>query len=469
MSKAKSHIGKEIEGLKYYPVLADTGCGADATSAVSDEYDADIGCVADANTTSLNKGKPSFSSKLSEVVSRLGGPNSKSGTVVIAMSGGVDSSVLPAILTKLGYKCIGVHMQFWSDDKFNPAESGDTDKFPENKCCSLESLEHAREIAHKYGMPFYVLNTRDTFKKNIVDYFVEEFSTGVTPNPCVECNRSIKFGYLIDKMKELGADYIATGHYVKKEIIIDENGKDRFALKMATDKMKDQSYFLYTVTQEKLKHCIFPLADFSKEEIRQIAEEEGLLKVAKKKDSQGICFFPEKSHVPFLKRHMKQGVSGANTPGPMLTKDGEEKGSHHGLAYYTIGQRQGLDIGGPGGPWYVIGKDPKKNALIIGSNEDLFASAVRAVKLTFVSGKIPMSALTKEGMSIMARLRHRFTPNDAVLVIDNTEDYDPEDHSNSLKKLTATIIYAEPQRAITPGQSIVFYDGYEVIGGGIIV
>src|SRR3989338_1352109 len=162
---------------------------------------------------------------------------------------------------------------------------------------------------------------------------------------------------------------------------------------MATDKLKDQSYFLYALTQDKLKHCLFPLADISKDEIRQIAEEEGLTKVAKKKDSQGICFFPEKSHVPFLNRHMKQGISGANIPGSILTKDGEEKGTHQGLAYYTIGQRQGLDIGGPGGPWYVVGKDPKRNVLIIGSNEDLFTCDVKAVKLTFIAGRVPQKAL----------------------------------------------------------------------------
>lgn len=466
MKEEKSHAGKEIEGLKYYPVL-DGGCGA----CIGDSIEEPTACDADSLLDVDAKGT---SSKLDEVVSRLGGANSKTGTVVMAMSGGVDSSVLPAILTKLGYKGIGVHMQFWADtqsaelalrnkvnnnirekkDKFTPWESGDTDKFPENKCCSLESLEHAREIAHKYGMPFYVLNTRDVFKEKIVDYFVDEFSAGVTPNPCVECNRSIKFGYLIEKMKELGADFLATGHYVKNEIVTDENGETRFALKMAADKLKDQSYFLYTVTQDKLKHCIFPLADLSKDEIRQIAQEEGLIKVAQKKDSQGICFFPEKSHVPFLKRHMKPEISGANTPGPMLSKDGEIKGTHAGLTYYTIGQRQGLDVGGPGGPWYVIGKDPQRNALIIGANEDLFQSDVPAVNLTFVSGGVPPKALTDDGMQILARLRHRFTPNDAILRVNGS---------------TAIVTYLEPQRAVTPGQSIVFYAGDEVLGGGIIV
>ena len=468
MTQLSSHLGKKIKGLKYFPVM-ESGCDTclDETDVKSIEYKGEKRKKAETFASSL--------SKLDEVVNAMGGPNSKSGTVVMAMSGGVDSSVLPAILTKLGYKGIGVHMQFWADDKFNPA---DAHKFPENKCCSLESLEHAREIAHRYDMPFYVLNTRDVFKENIVDYFVDEFSSGVTPNPCIECNRAIKFGYLIQKMHELGADFLATGHYVKNEHITEVDGTTRYALKMASDKIKDQSYFLYTITQERLKHCIFPLAELSKDEIRQIAEEEGLMKVAEKKDSQGICFFPEKSHVPFLKRHMKPNISGASKPGPIKTKEGEIKGQHHGLAYYTIGQRQGLEIGGAGGPWYVIGKEPKTNTLLIGSNEDLFSHDVHAAQLSFVANVPPAEALesvdasqnskTTVGLPILARIRHRFTPNDAVLTIDNPEDYDQK-HPETIAKLKATIKYDDPQRAITPGQSIVFYKGDEVLGGGIIV
>jgi len=443
MNQKGSHLGDKIADLEYFPVM-DTGCGA---------------CVDESTEEKIVE-----DGMLDRVVESMGGANSQSGTVLVAMSGGVDSSVIPAILTKLGYKCVGVHMQFWVDDKFNPEDSTEFDKFPENKCCSLESLEHAREIAHKYGMPFYVLNTRDVFKENIVDDFVERFAAGVTPNPCIECNRSVKFGFLIQKMHELGCEYLATGHYVKVDT------KDGIArLRMATDKLKDQSYFLYTVTEDKLKHCMFPLAELTKNEVRQIAKEEGLLKVSEKKDSQGICFFPEKSHVPFLKRHMEPEITGANTPGPMRTKDGEDKGEHKGLAFYTIGQRQGLDIGGPGGPWYVIGKDPENNALIVGANEDLFSQDVHAVKLSFVPNALPKELLTDEGMPILARLRHRFTPDDAVLKIDNLEDYDPENPQKSFSKLTATITYDQPQRAVTPGQSIVFYKADEVIGGGIIV
>ncbi len=388
-------------------------------------------------------------SKLAEIVEWLGGENSCSGKVLIAMSGGVDSSVLAAILTRLGYECIGVHLRFWMDDTIFTAE--EMDKFPENKCCSLEALEHAREIAQKYGMPFYVMNTSEVFKEKIVDYFIDGFAGGVTPNPCIECNRSIKFGFLIDKMHELGADYLATGHYAKVEKM-----DDRYALKMAGDKTKDQSYFLYTLNQEKLKHCLFPLETLSKEEVREIAKEENLLKVADKKDSQGICFFPEKDHVPFLKRQFDKNENKNNTPGPMLTLDGEEKGQHQGLAFYTIGQREGLNIGGPGGPWYVIAKDPERNALIVGANEDLFHREVKAEKITFIAGSPPKEALTEAGLPILARLRHRFTPNDAVLKVDPEKD-------------TATVIYDDPQRAITPGQSIVFYRGDEVLGGGIII
>jgi tRNA-specific 2-thiouridylase len=353
------------------------------------------------------------------------------------------------------------------------------EKFPENKCCSLEALEHAREVAQQYEMPFYVMNTSEVFKSQIVDYFIDGFAGGVTPNPCVECNRSIKFGFLIDKMKELGADFLATGHYAKVEkVSMLSSGIDaklnpeiepafRYALRMADDKVKDQSYFLYTLTQEKLKHCIFPLSKLTKDEVREIAEEEKLLKVIEKKESQGICFFPEKDHVPFLQRQFDKNEFDAN-PGPMLTAAEEEKGEHRGLAFYTIGQREGLNIGGPDGPWYVIKKDPERNVLIVGPNEDLFAREVHADSLTFIEGGPPAEALAGEGLRILARLRHRFTPNDAVLKIDNPEDYDPK-NPDSLAKLTATVIYDDPQRAITPGQSIVFYRRDEVLGGGIII
>lgn len=404
--------------------IMDSGCGA----CMDEET------KADSCSTNLD----SEDSVLERVLQNLGGRNSKKGKVLVAMSGGVDSCVLAAIISGLGYEGIGVHMKFWAEE----VQLEDSTKLPENKCCSLESLVHARQVAHKYKMPFFVLNTKDVFKKEIVDYFVDGFESGVTPNPCIECNRSIKFGYLLDKMRQYGADFVATGHYV--ESYFDGN---EFVLKTAEDKLKDQSYFLYTLTQEKLKHCLFPLANLTKQEVRAIARQEGLSMVSEKKDSQGICFFPESSFIPFLSRNMNQEK---NASGKMVKRDGTVMGNHKGLAYYTIGQRQGLEIGGPGGPWFVIGKNPKENELIVGGNDELFTSKITARNLSFVSNNLP-----KTPMKILARIRHRFTPTDAVLNV--LED-----------GKVAEIEYEAPQRAITPGQSIVFYDGEKVIGGGII-
>ncbi|MBU1445923.1 tRNA 2-thiouridine(34) synthase MnmA, partial [Patescibacteria group bacterium] len=227
------------------------------------------------------------------------GKKKKKGKVLVAMSGGVDSSVVAALLKKDGYECIGVYMNFWTDP--TAFEANQLAQFPQNKCCSLESANMARRIAGELDMPFYILNASEKFKKKVVDDFVDTYAVCQTPNPCVQCNKHIKFGFLLDRMKQLGADFVATGHFarVKKK---KKKGKNVWELYMGKDEVKDQSYFLYTLTQEKLKHVLFPVGAMTKKKVKKLAEKFGFHEVAKKRESQGICFFPDKKHSDFLKR-----------------------------------------------------------------------------------------------------------------------------------------------------------------------
>jgi len=358
--------------------------------------------------------------------------------VLVAMSGGVDSSVVAVLLKKKGYDCIGIYLNFWSDP--TPFEKGELSKFPQNKCCSLETADTARRIAGSLGMPFYVLNVRDQFKKDVVDYFIDTYKICHTPNPCVECNRKIKFGFLLKKMKELGADYIATGHYAR---IRKRNGK--FALYMGKDPIKDQSYFLYTLMQNQLEHVLFPIGNMDKKKVKKLAEKFGLTEMKGKKESQGICFFPDKKHSDFLKRYFPDGVL---RDGPIITVNGDEIGRHNGLQFFTVGQRKGIEIGGEEKPWYVVKLDYKSNTLVVGKNEDTFQNTFYVNKLTFTEGEI------KDGKyNLHVRIRYRFAPQKAE--IQKTGDL-------------IEIMFFKSQRAITPGQSVVFYDKKRVIGGGII-
>ena len=364
------------------------------------------------------------------------------------MSGGVDSSVTACLLKEQGYDVIGIHLKFWVDP-YVPDEDGK--KFPQNKCCTLEGLTRTRQLAAKIGIPFYVLNVEEAFKHDVVDVFVEQSGHGVTPNPCIECNRAIKFGLFLQKMKELGADYVATGHYVRKVTLL-ENGKETYELHTAKDKIKDQSYFLYVLTQEKLKHILFPLGDFTKTEVRSMAKKYGIPEVNNQRESQNLCFFPEQTHGPFLKRHLsRQNFD----PGDIITTQGRVIGRHKGLPLYTIGQRKGLEIGGlknmpnqEGNPWYVVRLDKQKNAVVVGKSDELFEKTCQAHTLNFIDGKTP-----DQEKRFHARIRYRslmqpltVRPHDGILALD----------------------FDLPQRAVTPGQSIVFYEGEKVAGGGII-
>lgn len=371
--------------------------------------------------------------------------------VLVGMSGGVDSSVTACLLQKQGYEVIGIHLRFWTDPTVFTKE--DLEKFPQNKCCTLDGLTRTRQLAARIGIPFYVLNFEESFKKEVVDFFIDGYSNGITPNPCIECNRTIKFGLFLDKMRELGADYIATGHYARKITLPGKPGEpERYELWTATDKTKDQSYFLYTLTQEKLKHILFPLGEYTKTEVRQMAKDFGIDEVNKVSESQNLCFFPESKHGPFLQRYMKQH---AFVKGPIVTVEGLEIGTHQGLPNYTIGQRKGLGIGGvkgfeheEGQSWYVVQIDQAHNRLIVGREKDLLRSEFQAENLTFVSG-----AAEAGKQDMQAKIRYRFPQQPAELEVENQ---------------IATIQFQRPQRAITPGQSVVFYDGEKVLGGGII-
>lgn len=357
------------------------------------------------------------------------------------MSGGVDSSVVAAMLKKEGHECIGIHLHFWSDP-LGPEPNGDPN-MPQNKCCSVESLEHARSIARKLDMPFYVINLEKKFKETIVDYFLETYREAQTPNPCVECNRSIKFGALLKVTKELGADYLATGHYVRKKTV-QKNEKEIHELHMAKDLLKDQTYFLYTLTQEKLKHLLFPLGDFTKEETYALARQYGLEEVQNKKESQNLCFYGDKKYTDFLKRYLDKKEF---TPGAITTAKGKHIGTHEGLPLYTIGQRKGIG-GGNKKPMFVIALDKKSNTVIVGEEKELYEKKIIINQLNFLDGDWP-----REPQSLDTAVRYRFRPMRGILKTNCVE---------------AAFEFENPVRAITKGQSAVFYEGKKLIGGGII-
>ncbi|MFH1423913.1 MAG: tRNA 2-thiouridine(34) synthase MnmA [Candidatus Nealsonbacteria bacterium] len=344
--------------------------------------------------------------------------------VIVAMSGGVDSSVAAALLKKQGFQVSGVFMRFW----FSPS-----DKKVErwNRCCSLESQQRAKEVARILGIPFYVFNFEKEFKKRIVDRFLEEYRAGVTPNPCVVCNKEIKFGLLLEKALSLGVDFIATGHYVRRQ------GKKTL---QGTDPEKDQSYFLWKLSQQQLSRVLFPVGGYTKPEVRKLAQK-FKLPVAETPESQEICFVPGAIN-EFLQRYFKP------TTGNIVDVSGKILGKHQGLIFYTIGQRKGIGL--PQGPYWVKGKDFKKNLLIVTKNEkDLLEKELIAADVNWLSGKTP-----KLPMKVKAKIRYRSKLSSAVIY--------------KLKTTNYKLIFREPQRAITPGQSVVFYKDEELLGGGII-
>lgn len=353
--------------------------------------------------------------------------------VVVGMSGGVDSSVAAYLLKEQGYEVIGMTMQIWQKDAPEDHDGG---------CCGLSAVDDARRVCQKLEIPHYVMNFRDDFKKDVIDYFVAEYQEGRTPNPCIACNRYVKWESMLQKALQIGADYIATGHYAR---IVKDEITGRYTLKQSKTLAKDQTYALYNLTQYQLAHTLMPLGDYTKEEIRAIAKEIGLA-VATKPDSQEICFVPDKDYA----RYIEETTGKKALKGKFITKEGTVLGEHKGIIHYTIGQRKGLGIA-YGKPLFVSKIDAKTNTVVLGDNEDIFTHTVYAKTLNFM----PFESF--EGKkSVLAKIRYSHLA--APCTIELVEE-------DLLK-----CVFEKAQRAITPGQALVIYNlDLEVIGGGTII
>ncbi len=361
--------------------------------------------------------------------------------VVVAMSGGVDSSVAAALLKKGGFypkigrrvDVIGVFVKFWAEHK-----RGELPGL--NRCCSPEAEIRARKVAKILKIPFYVFNFEKEFKKRVVDYFLREYKAGRTPNPCVVCNKEIKFGLLLEKALRLNADFVATGHYARIKKIEDRKQKIEYRLLKGKDKEKDQSYFLWQLSQNQLSRILFPVGNHTKEEVRRLAKKFGL-PVFDAPESQEICFISGNIE-DFLKKYLKE------KPGSVLDKQGKILGRHRGLWFYTIGQRKGIGLSG--GPYFVVDKNIKQNVLIVTKNEkDLLKKELLVKDVNWISGKLP-----KLPMKIKTKIRYRHKAASARIY--------------NMQNTKYKIFFDKPQRAITSGQSAVFYSGLELLGGGII-
>ena len=354
--------------------------------------------------------------------------------VVVGMSGGVDSSVAAWLLKKQGYDVIGVTMQIWQDELLEQQEEN-------GGCCGLSAVDDARRVAERLQIPYYVMNFKKEFKENVMDYFVQEYIDGRTPNPCIACNRFVKWESLLKRSLDIGAEYIATGHYARVEQL--PNG--RYALRKAATAAKDQTYALYNLTQHQLSHTLMPVGEYTKDEIREMAAEIGLV-VANKPDSQEICFIPDHDYAKFIEENTDCRLEEGN----FVDKYGNVLGRHKGITHYTVGQRKGLNLS-MGHPVFVTAIRPETNEVVIGENEDVFSNIVRCNKLNWMA----IEGLAGGEMRVTAKIR--YSHKGAPCVIRETgED-------------TVECVFDEPQRAATPGQAVVFYDGDYVVGGGTIL
>ena len=350
--------------------------------------------------------------------------------VVVAMSGGVDSSVAAALLVEAGYEVVGMMMRLWAE--------GGAENQP-NRCCTPGQQADARRVANILGIPFYVLDTRDVFRHRIVDFFIDEHAKGLTPNPCLQCNRQIRFGFLLEQARSIGAAFLATGHHAR---VIHEKGKPSRLLR-ARDDRKDQSYILSVLNQEQLQQALFPVGEYTKPEIRKLATQFGLPS-ASKKDSQDLCFLSTNDYRPFLSQERPSMMK----TGAIRLTNGRLVGEHKGLANYTIGQRRGLGIGGSH-PLYVLELDSQRNTLIVGSKDELARRSFTISKINWQSGKSP-----PDSIRALVQIRYRARAYRARIDL--------------LSNQIASVFLDEPLLAITPGQGAVFYDEDQVLGGGII-
>ena len=350
---------------------------------------------------------------------------------IVAMSGGVDSSVAALRMMEAGFSCIGVTMKLYSNE--------DVGESAQNTCCSLDDVEDARSVAYSLGMPYYVFNFSDRFREEVILPFIDAYRRGETPNPCIECNRHLKFETLFHRARELACDCIATGHYARTE---KENG--RWLLKKARDAAKDQSYVLYAMTQEQLAFTRFPLGDLTKPQVREIAAAHGFLN-AKKHDSQDICFVRGQSYADFIEQY-----TGRTAPaGPFLDSEGNRLGTHRGVIRYTVGQRKGLGLSF-GEPMYVCEILPERNAVVLGKESALYTKRLTANKINLIAADHLDAPIR-----VTAKTRYR-QPEQPATLIQTGED-------------TLVAEFDTPQRAVTRGQAVVFYDGEVVVGGGTIV
>ncbi len=353
--------------------------------------------------------------------------------VVIGMSGGVDSSVAAFLLKEQGYDVIGVTMQIWQDEPREVEEEN-------GGCCGLTAVDDARRVANDLDIPYYVMNFKKEFKENVIDYFIDEYMHGRTPNPCIACNRYVKWESLLKRSMEIGADYIATGHYAR----ITQLPNGRYTLQRSATLAKDQTYALYNLTQDQLSKTLMPVGEYTKDEVREIAERINL-RVANKPDSQDICFVPDGNYAGFIEDTLDTKIKTGN----FVTLDGKVLGKHKGIVHYTVGQRKGLGLA-LGYPAFVIEIRPETNEVVIGTNEDSMSYHVRANKINFMSIEdLP------EPMRVFAKIRYNH--RGAWCTIEKTGE----------DEILCT--FEERQRAITPGQAVVFYDGDYVVGGGTII
>lgn len=353
--------------------------------------------------------------------------------VVVAMSGGVDSSTAAALLVEQGYQVIGVMLRLWADPQLGQCSH--------NLCCTPEAVDCARNVAALLDIPFYLVNAEEPFRKQVVEPFVAAYAAGRTPNPCVACNRHIRFGTLLHAALGLEADFLATGHYARVQP--PEEGHTGYRLLRGVDRSKDQSYVLHMLGQEELKCLLFPLGGFSKRQVRHMARLRRL-PVAERAESQDLCFVGGGDYRDFLRRYGPWAVR----PGPILDQAGRELGQHEGLAFYTIGQRKGLGIAA-GEPLYVLAMDAGRNALVVGPRSALGRRELMASDVSFVSGRWPTQPL-----AVTAQIRYR-APDAAATVW-------------PLEPGRVRVVFEQPLRDITPGQAVVFYEGEVCLGGGII-